>query len=380
MATRRQFLLTVSAVGASRMLTACGGDGQPSVSSNAASTAAVDDSLRRQAAAASASLPFYGINAHLTYDYAPVPAWTTSTYVSTFKNLGVQWVRTNVADPTAASALVPFLKLFAANGIAPLVVIDMGVDVTQSYAANYSAAWTLGSGIARALNGYCSYFECGNEVDITCRVDYPGWTTPNPVDGKPVDGSVPTDYVPAAIEAMRGWTAGMSTGIKTVIPAAKCGYASGVAYSYVVADMLYNGKDIAGATTQPPIALDFMGVHWYAGENDVLAAGPSTHTNQFVNVLQQLNVVMPGKPLIVSEFGTWDTAANQAQYLTSQFDVWRTHRTQYNIAAASFYALFPNPADQGETLAMNWGIMQADGTTKKAAYAAYRSYTSAHPA
>lgn len=384
METRRTFLLSAAALGAARMLAACGGgDGQSAVSPAAVSDAA--SSAASQAASAAAAKwrppgqPFYGINTHLTDDYAPVPPWPSSTYVSTFEALGVQIVRTNISTAAGATALVPYFELFAASNITPLVVIDEGVDIANTYATNYGAAYALGQAIAGPLNGHCVYFECGNEVDITCRVDNVTPGAVNPVDGKPVDGSVPTDYVPSAIEAMRGWTAGLQAGIKTVIPTAQCGYASGVAYSYVVADMMFNGKDTTGAVTQPPIPLNFMGVHWYSGENNILAAGPSTHTGQFVNVLQQLNDVTARAPIIVSEFGTWDTAANQAQYLVSEFDVWRTNRIQYNLIAALFYALFPNPANQGETIAMNWGIMQADGVTKKAAYTAYQNYTAAYP-
>ncbi|NYH14491.1 hypothetical protein [Paraburkholderia bryophila] len=364
--------MATASVGATRILTACGGGAQSTASPVVTTDAAA-------ATRASPGRPFYGINAHFTDNSMPNPTWPLSTYVNTFTDLGVKMVRTNISDAIGASSLVPFFQLFAASGIAPLVVIDQGIDLTNSYAANYSASYSLGQSIARPLRAHCIYFECSNEFDFACRVDFQNRATVNPVDGKPVDGSIPTDYVPAAIEAMRGWTAGMQAGIKSAIPRARCGYASGVAFSNVVADMLFNGKDTTGAITQTPIPLDFIGVHWYSSEYDILAAGPSTHTNQPVNVLQQLNAVMSSKPIIVSEFGTWDTQANQAQYLTNQFDVWRTNRSQYNIVAALFYALFPNPVNEGETPEVNWGLIEADGTIRKEAYAAYKNYTATHP-
>lgn len=370
MATRREFLLATASLGAASILTACSGNGQ--------STQLPVTTTEAAAKRISSDRPFYGINAHFTANYAPLTAWPSSTYVNTFLDLGVKMVRTNIGDVIGASSLVPLFQLFAASSIVPLIVIDQGIDLTNSYAANYSASYSLGLSIAQPLRGHCKYFECSNEFDFACRVDFQNRSTVNPVDGKSVDGSIPTDYVPAAIEAMRGWTAGMQAGIKSVIPTALCGYASGVAFSNVVADMLFNGKDTTGAITQTPIPLDFIGVHWYSSECDILAAGPSLHTNQPVNVLQQLNTVMSGKPIIVSEFGTWDTEANQAQYLTSQFDVWRANRLRYNIIAALFYALFPNPVNEGETLETNWGLIEADGTTRKAAYAAYKKYTAAH--
>ncbi|WP_323122002.1 glycoside hydrolase 5 family protein [Burkholderia alba] len=404
MATRRQFLLTAAAAGAARALSACGGgDGTPAATPVVGGTTGTQPAEGGKPTAPSTDggkptappaatgdatpptqpvtpeLPFYGVNAHLLDDYAPLPAWLSSDYVGTLADLGARVVRTNISDAVGAAGLVPFFQSFAASGIVPLVVIDQGFDLAGSYETNYQAAHALGLAIAGPLNGHCRYFECGNELDFACRVDYLARGRVNPVDAKPVDGSVPTDYRPASIEVLRGWTAGMLAGIKRVIPAAQCGYASGVAYGHVVADMLCNGKDTTGATTTTPIPLDFIGMHWYSSQNDILAAGPSTHTNQFVNVLQQLNAVTSRKPIIVSEFGAWDTDANQARYLTSQLDVWRTHRSEYNIVAALFYALFPNPANQGETAAMNWGMLQTDGITRKAAYAAYRSYTKAYP-
>jgi hypothetical protein len=399
MATRRQFLLGVAAAGAARVLSGCGGggDGQSSgatssvdngagqpmtgaqPSTGGAKNVASTPNVTPQQPAAAAALPFFGINVHLLATYAPLPAWLSSTYVNTCADLGVGTLRTNISTAASAAALVPYFQTFAASNIEPFVVIDQGISLVASYTANYSAGYALGKSIATPLNGHCRYFECGNELDYACRVDFLTPGALNPVDGKPVDGSVPTDYLPTSIEAMRGWTAGLRDGIKSVIPDAQCGYASGVAYSNVVADMLCNGKDTTGAVTQPPISLDFIGVHWYSSQNDILAAGPSTHSNQFVNVLQQLNAVTGRKPIVVSEFGTWASAASQAQYLSSQFDVWRTQRAQYNIIGAIYYALFPNPTDQGETTAMNWGLIQDDGVTHKPAYAAYKRYTAAYP-
>jgi hypothetical protein len=362
----------------------------------------------KQASTAPTPSGFFGLNTHLNRGWAPYQAMTPSSYASLISDLGVQIMRTDMttAANLSSSNNLAIINSWIANGCTPLIVITPASYnvVNTTYAANYSAGQTLGIAMANAAVAGISdptkiIWECTNELDFICRIDKQGNASAvNPIDGFGPDGSVRTDFIPAAIEMLRGLVGGMIAGIKSIIPTAKCGMATGNPYSYVVQEMLIKGMDTTGAITQTPIPFDFVCLHWYKTMNNVVFAGPSNHrqgrtggTGSYCpdappsgtpnpNVLALLQSRCNGLPTIVSEWGTIDTEANQASYLTSQYAVWFSNRVTYNIQAVLLYTLFADTADSGTGSDLggvntsNYGLIKYDGSTKKAAYTAMKSY------
>jgi hypothetical protein len=351
---------------------------------------------------------FFGINTHLNRGWAPYQAMTPSSYASLISDLGLQIIRTDMTTAANLSSAnnLAIINSWIANGVTPLIVITPASYnvVNTTYAANFTAGQTLGIAMANAAVAGISdptkiIWECTNELDFICRIDKQGNSTAvNPIDGFGPDGSVRTDFIPAAIEMLRGLVGGMIAGIKSIIPTAKCGMATGNPYSYVVQEMLIKGMDTTGAITQTPIPFDFVCLHWYKTMNNVVFAGPSNHrqgrtggTGSYCpdaptsgapnpNVLALLQSRCNGLPTIVSEWGTIDTEANQASYITSQYGVWFPNKATYNIQAVILYTLFSDTADSGTGSDLggvntsNYGLIKYDGATKKAAYTSMKNY------
>jgi hypothetical protein len=387
--------------------------GAPSVGLGNIGEAAIDPSTgqvwvpKNQAGAPTPS-GFFGVNTHLNRGWAPYQAMTPSSYASLISDLGVQIMRTDMTTAANLSSAnnLAIINSWIANGCTPMIVITPASYnvVNTTYAANFTAGQTLGIAMANAAVAGITdptkiLWECTNELDFICRIDKQGNSTAvNPIDGFGPDGSVRSDFIPGAIEMLRGLVGGMIAGIKSIIPTAKCGMATGNPYSYVVQEMLIKGMDTNGNITATPIPFDFVCLHWYKTMNNVVLAGPSNHrqgrtggTGSYCpdatpsgtpnpNVLALLQSRCNGLPTIVSEWGTIDTEANQASYITSQYPIWFSNRALYNIQAVIIYTLFSDTADSGTGADLggvntsNYGLIKYDGATKKAAYASMKSY------
>jgi hypothetical protein len=390
--------------------------GTPSASLGNISEAAVDPStglawLPKQQSSAPTPNGFFGVNTHLNRSAWPAYAsMTPASYQAISADAGIQIWRTDMTSASQITAQAAIINGWIANGQTPLIVITpASYDLlTATYASNYIAGQTLGVAMANAAVASISdptkiYWECTNELDFACRVDKIGAAgTKNPVDGANVDGSVRSDFDHNAIERLRGLVGGLVAGIKSVIPTAKCGMATGNPYSFVVQEMLLKGIETTATyawnyngtvtATQTAIPFDFVCLHWYSTMFNAEGAGPSFHgsasscpdkyasATSYPNVLSLLQTRCNGLPLIVSEWGTWDTEANQASYITSQYAVWFNNRATYNIKAVCLYVLFSDTADSGTgtdiggVSTSNFGLIKADGSTKKAAYTALKNY------
>jgi hypothetical protein len=371
--------------------------GTPSTALGNVGEAAVDPTtglawIPKQASSTPTPDGFFGINTHIASTYAPTSGVPTpAQYVAKMQDLGCQIVRTNVSNTTAATTTLPYFQAFKAAGIKTMAVLDQGVPLGSSYATNKTNGQTYASGIATILAGYVDYYEMSNEIDFACRTDGGGGsartTATNGVTGAKIgtgiDGSIPGDYSITSINALRGWITGGLIGIRAADPAAKCSYASGVPFAYVVLDMMVNGREpappasqtptVTVASANPAIVMDFATSHWYSSMGNWVNAGPSTYLGTLQNVPAQMRSVSGNLPIHVTEWGMLGTDASQASYMTSQSNFWFTNRATYGIQAVMMYALYPNPGD-GAAGSPNYGIIQLDGTTLKSAYTTLKNY------
>lgn len=317
---------------------------------------------------------FFGANVHIGSTYAGYPTGlTASSYVSLAQDLGIRWYRTNNCNTASAiNTMAPYFTAMKNAGIEPFIVIDQGINLSNSYATNYSAALSMGQAIGQAAAGLCRYFECSNEQDFPCRTD--GGSGAQRGDGSYIDGSQRTDFDNNKLAAFFGWNTGMADGIRQYITDAMIGFASGAGFgAYIVGEMWAKGMDNTGTVVRSPVKVNFQGVHWYWSMGNPRSATPSGGST--VNVMQQVWSRM-GCPSIITEWGSAPssdaaTQAAQASQLTTRCQTYWDNRVADNTAAAFFYAMFPNPNDDAT---LNWGLVQSDGTTKKPSYTAYQSF------
>ena len=322
---------------------------------------------------------FFGANIHILSTVAPYPSQTTSSYVSIAQDLGMKWYRNNVTDGGGALQLRPYYTAMRAAGIEPFTVVIMEptsmnpvVQLADGYTANYNSALQRGKDIGQNLAGYCTYFETTNELDYKCRVDWPS-TGQQRGDGSYVDGSRRTDFNASKIDGWFGWNTGIADGLKTYIPDAKIGFATGAGFGgYIVGEMWKKGLDTNGNVVRSGYPIDFVGMHWYQSMGNPRSAVPSggSTTNVFQEVWNRCGV-----PSFLSEWGSSpsdapDQATQASQSSTSMARYW-DNRVADHLAGAFFYALFPNP---GDSTTANWGIINADGTTHRQVYTTFKNY------
>jgi hypothetical protein len=311
---------------------------------------------------------FFGLNTHASAGYEPYASMTTQDYLDLAQELGLQLIRTNIHTPDIAAAQAEMFDVWAAKHIVPFIVVDQGVDMGATYDENYDKAYNLAVSIAAPLQGHApKLFEWSNEMDIHCRT-----TSPNPIDGCTVDGSVYYDYDDAKFDAWRGWVAGGVAGITSLIPDAQVSFACGSSYVNILCDMMKNGLDSQGNPTRPPIPIGFAGMHWYDSMHDPENAG-SWHYPEMTNILQEIADL--GLPIYVSEWGAWQDEDGQAAYMERQYPVWINGREKYGIRGVMHYTLFADERDSGTedplihgVCATNFGLIQADGKTQKKSY------------
>jgi hypothetical protein len=312
----------------------------------------------------------FGANIHIKYGDGTGAAvsnypqnQTPQTYVDKALDLGFKWYRTNCN--TAANVVM------RANNIEPFIVIDAGINLSNSYATNYNSGLALGQAIGNAAAGYCLYFETSNEIDFNCRLDKQGQT-----GRSGLDGSQRTDFYQPALDAFMGWNTGVLDGLRQYIPNAQVGYATGAGFgAYIVGEMWLKGLNNQGVQVRDPVNVSFQGLHWYWSMGDPRSATPNGGTT--LNVMQEIWNRM-AVPTFVTEWGSSindaTSQAAQASQLTTRCGTYWNNRVADHVAGVMFYAMFPNPANEGDTATLNWGLVQSDGVTIKPSYTAYKNF------
>jgi hypothetical protein len=323
---------------------------------------------------------FFGVNIHIGYTSSFWPNMTVTSYLALFAQMGIQTVRTNIASVAKANNVLSTVKGLIAGGIDVLVVIDASPNLGSTFAAQQSAASTLGASLATALMGSgVKYIETSNEFDFNCKIN-----GSNP-RGFVADGGSYDDFTSSKFECWRGWTSGMLSGIRGVTSEFKLGYASGVAFPQTAFRMLREGRDTTGAVTQTPLAFDFLGAHFYDTQGNPTSFTCKSRTGSPVstNSLAELrgltgNVTYdvpqtPAFELMVTEWGSRAADTNQGSFYAQRTLDFFNWKSTYNIKAIYAYALFADTTDAGTgpvfgVNALNFGLIQADGSTKKPAY------------
>lgn len=334
---------------------------------------------------------FFGVNIHIGYTSSYWPSMTAASYLALFAQMGIQTVRTNIASVAKANAVIGTIKGLIAGGIDVLIVIDASPNLGSTFSAQQSAASTLGAGIANVLKGSgIVNIETSNEFDFNCKINGPNPRT------FVADGASYDDFTPSKFECWRGWTSGMLSGFRGVTGEFKLGYASGVAFPQTAFRMLREGRDTTGAVTQTPLQIDFLGAHFYDTESTnplSYTAKSRTGSAQAVNSLAEVRGLTgnatydvpqtPAFDLYVTEWGSKAPDSNQGSFVGSAASVYFANRTTYNIKGIYVYVLFADVTDSGTgpvfgVAANNFGIIQADGSTKKAAYTSYTNFINAN--
>jgi hypothetical protein len=363
------------------------GSGTPDSSIGSAGQAYVDQNSKLvylpKGVASITPVGFFGVNIHIGYTSSFWPNMTVSSYLARFAQMGIQTVRTNIASVAKANNVLATVKGLIAGGIDVLVVIDASPNLGSTFAAQQSAANTLGASLATALKGSgVVYIETSNEFDFNCKIN-----GSNP-RGFVADGGSYDDFTSSKFECWRGWTSGMLAGIRSVTSEFKLGYASGVAFPQTAFRMLREGRDTTGAVTQTPLQIDFMGAHFYDTQGNPTSFTCKSRTGSSVstNSLAELRGLTgnatydvpqtPAFELMVTEWGSRAADSNQGAFYATRTQDFFTWKTTYNIKAIYAYVLFADTTDSGTgpvfgVNALNFGLIQADGATVKPAYSSF---------
>jgi hypothetical protein len=330
---------------------------------------------------------FFGINVHFGSTSSAYGNLTPAQYVALFRKMGIRTVRTNIASAAKAATVRPYLLACTAAGIDVVVVIDQGLSLTATFAANKTAGATLGKSVANALVGTgVKRVECSNEFDFNCKFTNTTTATRNP-RGFIADGSSMDDFVESKFEAWRGWVAGMVPAVKGYGFSAS--YASGVAFPQTAYKMLRDGLDVRGAKTKEPIAIDrWVGAHFYDNQGDPTKfisqsrpGGAPTTNYSNVNTLAELKAL--GIETFVTEWGSNKLPDPQATHIASRLAQYWGWKDEYGVKRAITYCLFADAADSGTGTVFgvaetSYGLILADGVTPKPAYASFVNFSTLH--
>jgi hypothetical protein len=270
--------------------------------------------------------------------------------------------RCDIADAGMAGTVAKALKgPFLNSGVSILPVLNplsARWDPTSTEAAAYQLGYDLAVRCTTPLKGLVKYMECGNELDVPIKIGG--------------DGSLSADWSPSLWPSFRGVIRGMIAGVKAVDPNIQCGVNVGVPMAYRALQMLWNGISPNGTndgvTDSASIRWDFTTYHWYHSSGDIQCGG---RYHACVDILQVLKDSF-NVPIWLTEWG-W-SGANDGQtaaatYTKQVLTQYRKVKDKYNIQCIMMYAMIDK----------DFGLIQADGVTKNAAYQVFKDFVAANP-
>jgi len=310
-------------------------------------------------AVAPAAGSFFGINGHYDYTYTP------AQLVTTLKAMGCTSYRVGcTSDPTQINAVAKLAQAFQSAGIKLLVLINQRLyDSTgklfSGESTAYSAGYSAGSAVARALMGYgVTMYECGNELTRDGAIILDSTNA----------GTKAVDFNNANWPVLRGVMRGMIDGVKSVQSSAKCGINFCV-NDVGASDALWEGTQPDGSSGYPAVRWDITTWHNYEVYGNIFnigtdGAGPGFDLPTYCKARY-------GVPFIISEWNTGpeQTEAYRANYITTQLGQFYPARKTHNIQSVMYYVL-----DSGNE---TFGIMM-NGSPINPSYSAFTSFTSAN--
>ncbi|MFM0340775.1 hypothetical protein [Paraburkholderia fungorum] len=303
---------------------------------------------------------FYGMNGHFDYTYSP------SQLASILKGMGCTSYRVGcTSDPAQINAVAKLAQTFQSAGITLIVLINQGLydssgKLFSGESTAYSAGYTAGSAVARALMAYgVTIYECGNELTRDGAIILDSTNA----------GTKALDFNNTNWPVMRGVMRGMIDGVKSVQPSAKCGINFCV-NDVGAADALWEGTQPNGSSGYPTVRWDVTTWHNYEVYGDIFnigtdGAGPGFDLPTYCKARY-------GVPFIITEWNTGpeQTQAYRASYITAQLGKYYQARKTHNIQSVMYYVL-----DSGNN---TFGIM-LNGSQINPSYSAFTSFTSGNP-
>ncbi|KDR33866.1 MULTISPECIES: hypothetical protein [Caballeronia] len=337
---------------ASMVLAACGGSDNPADTA-AASTSAASLKSTAKAASGSGSI-FYGANGHNSNGgaYDVVGA---KTQLSQLQDLGATIYRNDVYSQTSANMVANIAKTMEEGGVTVYPVMLMNLNYNSENDA-YKAGYTLGQ---QTANSYpYKYYEVGNELEAKALIGN-------------VDGTVWYQYNNWSFMLARGVIRGMIAGVKSVDSSAKI-VLGGTWLHTAFFQMLADGSQPDGTWGHPAVSWDVTSWHWYSSQGDMTHACGGTGCHDVLQFLHDM-----GKPVWINEFGVrpdFGSYSQIATYMTGSLMMaqFASVASKYNIQSIQAFELYDD--SEGD-----YGLIQSDGLTQKAAYWAYKTFVQNHP-
>ena len=341
----------VAATVTSLMLAACGGGSESAI--DAATVKAADVPAATAKVGTTGSI-FYGMNGHITnggvYDNTPY-----ATQLSQLQDLGVKIFRNDVYNLASAKVLATVAKQFAAGGVQvyPVMLLGLGFDNEQDA---YNAGFTMGQQTAQTYK--YAYYEVANELDSAALAGN-------------YDGNIWWQYSNQPFTIARGVMRGMIAGVKSVDSSAKI-IVDGTWMHVAFFQMLLDGSQPDGTHGHPTVNWDITAWHWYSDQGDITNACGGSGCQDILGTISSF-----GRPVWINEYGVRPEYGSNdaiASYLTGNLMMqqYYTQASKYNIQSIQAFELYDS--QEG-----NYGMLQSDGTTKKAAYTALKSFIASHP-
>lgn len=312
---------------------------------------------------------FYGINIHTSFPVYSTTLGTAGT-VNLLKDLGMTVARMDFYNTSDAATAATWCQAFQAAGMVGLpILIATRVDGDQT--TSYNNGFALGQAIANSCKNYTNYYEMGNEIDDQIT---PRYTT---------DGLVPSCYSLAGWQGARGVLLGVYDGVKSVQPGATLIMAGQTVLTKGFTIGMFNGTDPDGTTGHTQVKCDAMAWHWYESSGDITNTGSSGQPGPCgsptggLNMLSFCNGYAKPQGTWLTEIGNTDgdTQAQQSTYVTTVMTQHYNNRAKYNITNVSWYELVRVTGNGAST----YGLVEADGVTKRTAYTTMKNFIAAHP-
>jgi hypothetical protein len=341
-----------AAIVASMMLAACGGSDNPADSAATGKSAASPKSTAK-AASGNGSI-FYGANGHNSnggaYDFTSV-----QTQLSQLQEMGATIYRNDVYSQTSANMVAKIAKTMEEGGVTMYPVILMNINYNSEDEA-YKAGYTLGQQTANSY--HYKYYEVGNELEAKALIG-------------DVDGTVWYQYNNWSYTLARGAIRGMIAGVKSVDGSARI-VLGGTWLHTAFFQMLADGSQPDGTWGHPAVTWDVTSWHWYSNQGDMTHACGGTGCHDVLQFLHDM-----GRPVWINEFGVRPELGSYSQiatYMTGSLMMtqFASLASKYNIQSIQAFELY----DDSEGA---YGLLEADGVTKKAAYWAYKDFVQNNP-